>query len=558
MSVAPENALDSRATKTAAAAARKLSSSSSITATASAAAAVAPVKTKPSTSIIMRGLDVLSSVRFGVILLMILILLSFIGMIIMQQEVDGFDAYYTALTPAQRLLFGKLELFNIYHAWYFRLLLLVLSLNIVLASIDRFPKAWSFIKTPKLDAGLTWLRGQRPSTTVEFSDANREQAIERVKQAYAAVGFKQPRVTEKNNRTFVFAQRGAWNRLGAYAVHVALLTIFTGGFLTSYIGRTGQMKLSPDAASPSKRSSTMQQQGFDLDKLTRTDVKLPFTVECLDIEQQLIKKEGTIDASNTIDWLTRVKITDETGTHEATIHLNNPYDYRGYRMFQASYNPMGHARNITLRLQPQDGRPTETVTIPRGREATLSDGTRIAYINFYPDFFLNGAQPDSRSVEYANPAAQLRITPPVASDDGGGNSSSSSSSSSNSSALINAYAFAAELPDGAPVGAPVAGYKIRLVSFEKVPREHILSIQRDPGSSVFYAGSALLIATLIAVFFFSHQRVWASVGEAATGGYEAVIGANTNRNQQGLEDKFKRLVSNLRGETTVNSRDDED
>ena len=99
-----------------------------------------------------RALDFISSVRFGVVQLCALVVLAMIGMLVLQQNVDGFDAYYVSLTPAERLVFGKLGLFDIYHSWYFNFLLLSLSLNIVLASIDRFPSAWSYIVKPKLKA----------------------------------------------------------------------------------------------------------------------------------------------------------------------------------------------------------------------------------------------------------------------------------------------------------------------------------------------------------------------------------------------------------------------
>jgi cytochrome c biogenesis protein len=90
---------------------------------------------------ITKLLNLLSSVRFGVTLLVLLVIASMIGMLVMQQNVEGFDKYYAELTPSQQLLWGKLGWFDIYHVWYFNALLLVLSLNIVLASIDRFPKA---------------------------------------------------------------------------------------------------------------------------------------------------------------------------------------------------------------------------------------------------------------------------------------------------------------------------------------------------------------------------------------------------------------------------------
>ncbi|MEJ7713887.1 MAG: hypothetical protein WKF84_29580 [Pyrinomonadaceae bacterium] len=59
------------------------------------------------------------------------------------------------------------------------------------------------------------------------------------------------------------------------------------------------------------------------------------------------------------------------------------------------------------------------------------------------------------------------------------------------------------MPDGAPVGAAVAGYKYRLADFEKVADAHVLSVQRDPGATVFYIGGALLGLSLSAVFFFT-------------------------------------------------------
>src|SRR5881409_4026239 len=106
--------------------------------------------------IVNRWLDGLSSVRFGIFLLCALVVLSIVGMLILQQEVENFDSYYASLTPAEKLVFGRLGIFDIYHTWYFNFLLLILSLNIVLASIDRFPSAWLYIVRPKLNASKNW------------------------------------------------------------------------------------------------------------------------------------------------------------------------------------------------------------------------------------------------------------------------------------------------------------------------------------------------------------------------------------------------------------------
>lgn len=95
----------------------------------------------------------------------------------------------------------------------------------------------------------------------------------------------------------------------------------------------------------------------------------------------------------------------------------------------------------------------------------------------------------------------------------------------------------------------MGGYKFRLVDFEKVPYAHILQIQKDPGKMPFYIGGALLILTLGAVFFFSHQRVWTLIEERKDGkGFDVVMGGNTNRNKLGFEDRFKRLVNEIKGQ----------
>ena len=98
--------------------------------------------------------------------------------------------------------------------------------------------------------------------------------------------------------------------------------------------------------------------------------------------------------------------------------------------------------------------------------------------------------------------------------------------------------------------APFGGYKYRLVDFEKVPLQHVLSIQKDPGKIPFYVGGLMLILTLGSVFFFSHQRVWALVEKRAEGGCEVVLGGNSNRNKLGFEDRFNKLVGAIGGKTS--------
>lgn len=492
-----------------------------------------------------RLLNFISSVRLGVVTLCVLVVLCMIGMLIVQQNVPGFDAYFASLTPSERLVYGALGFFDIYHSWYFIALLLFLSLNIILASIDRFPSAWKYIKKPKVRATKEWLLTQRDHEVIT-SALSDETSVERVKQTFEANGFK-PVVSKndsvsyavdqdgnkrfdqiiKSENVIVFGERGRFNRLGAYVVHVALLTLFLGHFVALRTGFDADVRMIPGDA-----TDKIQLIQFDLDKKERFDVQLPFTLTCTDIQQRLIDPRGSIDISNTLDWRTQMKIEDpEYGTQLADISMNKPFNYRGYRFFQASTLTMGNARTIKLEITPQSGGQPIMVDIPRMGSATLSDGTLVEYDEFLPDFSFNAeGKPDTRSGEYNNPVAVLNVTPP------GGQ-------------RTRVFAFGSGMAENIPVGAPKLGYKWRLSQFEKSPFAHVLSIKYDPYSGAFiawYFGGFGLIAALAFVFFFSHRRIWALVQKNSDGRTEIVLGGHTNRNHAGFEDKFMKLSAELK------------
>jgi len=468
-------------------------------------------------------LDFVSSVRFGVVLLCVLVALSLIGMLIMQQNVSGFEAYYASLTPAEKTIYGALGIFDIYHSWYFNTLLLVLSLNIILASIDRFPSAWSYIVKPKVTATRKWLEAKKLTHTLHFpSAASAETEIAAV---LSSSGLK-TYVKEDKDASYVFGESGKWNRLGAYIVHVALLTLFLGHYVALQTGFDADVRMVPG-----QKTDQIQLIEFNLDKKERFNVQLPFSMTCTDIQQDLIDPAGSIDVSNTMDWRTQLQIDDPThGSYTADISLNRPLSYRGYRFFQAQTIPVGNAREITLSLTPEKGGDPITIKIPRNGSADLADGTKVEFDSFQPDFTFNqNGQPDTRTGEYNNPAAVLNVTPP------GGQAT-------------RVFAFARKLADNIPIGAPKLGYKWRLSEFEKSPYAHVLSIKYDPFNAAFiawYIGGFGLVGALAFVFFYSHRRVWARIEKAEDGTAEVVIAAEANRNPNGIEDKFNSILAKL-------------
>jgi cytochrome c biogenesis protein len=485
-------------------------------------------------------LNLISSVPFGITLLVLLIIACMIGMLIQQKELETFAAYYAELTPSEKVIYGNLGFFDIYHAWYFNLLLLLLSLNIILASIDHFPAAWSHIKRKKLTASPVFAMAQRFKEQIELPKFERPELAERAAAAARAMKFK-VRITEGDSRTTVFAERGVWNRLGAYAVHIGLLTIFFGGFMTSR-GYTGSIWITPEELSDKIQLNVYNvEQATTEYAVTTRQISLPFTLEGIDIQHKPIKKEGSIEPSNTLDWLTRVRIHDpETGQKtDALIHMNKPYDYRGYRFFQSNYYPLGSARSIKLRVTPTAGGAAQEITIPRNGSATLADGTKVKYVEFLPEFSVNkeGAPEVGRmpATDYTNPAAHLLYVKPNGEE-------------------VNAWAFneafisqISQAPFLKSKFLDSGPYQFILTDFEKVSLSHGLSVQYDPGAKIVYIGFAILCLTLIAVFFFSHQRLWIVIEDG-----KVFLGGDANRNRLGFEDRAKKVLALIREPRNAN------
>lgn len=558
------------------------------------------VVSKKTDSILDKALRLLSSVRFGVTMLGILLICCMIGMLIVQVTVTepagAFDRYYASLTPSQRSVYGALNFFDIYRSRYFMLLMAVTALNIILASIDRFPAAWQYIRKPKLTASPKFIAAQMFNDETRLSESPGD-AAKRIRAAWwgqrwsSAItlqwvlvglvalfgisvllfgrGNQWPwfglvvstlicglhgflmirekrgaegwvRINKEGERVTVFAQRHTYNRLGAYIVHVALLTIFTGGMLTSRLSSGGPMEIKPGKSS--NKYSTFN---VTLDQGPRqADATLPFEIECRDLQQKLIRPEGGLDAGNTIDWLSYITIKDGPVRKDLDVHLNNVGDYKGYRFFQSQFMPVGHAREITVSFEPADGSAASVppVKIMRNGSAEVPGIGTVRYVGFYADFEIDEASgtPETKSRDYNNPAAQLEIISP----EGKRNAAFAFNPQ-----LAEDYVSKANnklAKDGGANPLLVNGNKVILKDFEKVSSSHTLTIQYDPGRIPVYIGFTLLVFALCFVFFLSHQRVWAVI-EPDGEGSKIYFGGNTNRNRPAFEGRFNLLVQSATG-----------
>ncbi len=90
----------------------------------------------------------LSNLRTGIVLLILVVIASAMGTFILQRPATNSAQLTATYSPKILLWLDRLGLTNVFHSWWFLTLMGLVSLSIVLVSIDRFPNAWRFYARP--------------------------------------------------------------------------------------------------------------------------------------------------------------------------------------------------------------------------------------------------------------------------------------------------------------------------------------------------------------------------------------------------------------------------
>src|SRR5271157_2910840 len=105
-----------------------------------------------------RFLRFLSSLECGLVLLGSLGTAVIIGTMVLQRPMAREGQIEQIYAPQTVRLLNALGLFDVFHAWWFILLLGLLGANITLASLERFPQVWRLYTRPHFLADASFIR----------------------------------------------------------------------------------------------------------------------------------------------------------------------------------------------------------------------------------------------------------------------------------------------------------------------------------------------------------------------------------------------------------------
>src|SRR5207302_951814 len=179
-------------------------------------------------SALRKSWQTLSSIKTGVVLIILVVIFSAAGTVILQRPMTEADDMARAYSPAMLRFLDVTGLTDIFHARWFVALMILVSLSIIAASLQRFPNAWRYFSRPYKSPDETFRRALPVQAQIAIADHDEEHGLSAAERAFRHLGLSSERIVRPNSFS-LFAERNRISEMGVYIVHASLLLIFLGG-----------------------------------------------------------------------------------------------------------------------------------------------------------------------------------------------------------------------------------------------------------------------------------------------------------------------------------------
>ena len=442
-----------------------------------------------------------TSIRLTIVLLSAIALGSVLGTIIPQQEAA--EAFSARLQPAVLAVFKAFQIFNVYHSAWFILLLLLLSVNLTVCSLDRFPAAWRQFRRDAAPDGAERLADLPPERIV----AAERPPAEEVSRLEALLRKRCRRVqrTETSQGFVLAGGKGAFSRFGVFVVHLGVLLLIAGGLAGAIFGVQGYVEIAEGDT-----INTMQLRGG---KGAET---LPFAIRC-----DRFTVEHYENGAPKVFRSDLTFIRDGKTVRQGALLVNHPIAFGGLRFYQSSYGVLPGGR-LALSYFRGNGKASERETAV-GDRFTLPGGEgEVEVIRVENDLMRIG------------PAVKLSVVSPRGEVQFWVFQNIEQIKKANPGILE-------QVPQMNP-----GLFNPYLFSMQKKGEKFytVLQAARDPGVPLVAGGAALLVVGLMITFFFSHRR-FRIVLEEKQGKSRIGLAGSSNRDPVGLENEMNRLLAEI-------------
>src|SRR5215831_5029728 len=139
----------------------------------------------------------LSSIKTGVILIILVVIFSAAGTVILQRPITEPDDIQRAYSPAMLRFLDATGLTDVFHARWFVALMILVSLSIIAASVERFPNAWRYFSRPYKSPDDNFRRVL--PTQAHIPAANEEAALSTAERVLRRNGLRSEHIVRTNS-----------------------------------------------------------------------------------------------------------------------------------------------------------------------------------------------------------------------------------------------------------------------------------------------------------------------------------------------------------------------
>jgi cytochrome c biogenesis protein len=450
--------------------------------------------------------NILSSIRLTLVLLIILAITSIFGTLIPQQEASV--EFAQRLSPGLASFLSSLQLFDMYHSIWFRLIIFCLVLNLIVCSINRFPatlKLFRLTPSPDKTKPFEELPPQRTITGEGALKEIAEGVMMLLRKRYRNVMVK-----DADQASFFSCEKGRFTIFGVYLVHLSVLLILIGSMIGSLFGFNAYVNILEGESADKV---------FLMNSAGRNYHELGFRVHCekffYETYDNGMPKEYRSDLSFIVD--------NET-VQRSSLLVNHPVTFRGVTFYQSSYG-FSAGRKARLRMSASGKTPGDSIL-----EAELGNPVSLPGDN--AKLILHDIQENFMDM---GPAVLIVIMPEEGEE-------------------ISFWIFKNhemienELPEifeKYPIFNPSA-YKPHTFYLDSIEPAYYtgLQVSRDPSVPIVYMGFSIIIIGLFLTFFTSHRKIWVRVTEKS-GKIMISVAGRANKNPVGMEREMDHLVASL-------------
>lgn len=442
-----------------------------------------------------------TSVRLALVLILVIAAAALAGTLLMQAppSVVGDSVAYDQWLERARGKYGNwteifdaLQLFNVFHSLWFRLLVGLLTVNIIVCAVNRWKGLWRTAFRTRTRMREAFFEHARYSARVE-ARMSAGTAAERVERVLSGARYRVQSEADASS-VAIYGDKNRLSRFGTLFSHLSIVLILVGVVVGGIWGFSDPEFIVAEGSVREVGMGTGLSVGLEhfSDEYYLEGPPKDFRSELVIYEDGVEVKRGVV-------------------------RVNSPMGYNGVRFHQSFY---GQAAAMSVRdgggsVVFEEGVPLAWQTSDVGRpfgSFTLPEQGLVVYV----------LGPVSGMNDPLIPAGETRVE--VYEQGTGG------------------LVAAENLRQGE--AKEVAGLAF---TFERERRFTGLKVVKDPGVNIIWAAAGLMVFGLVLLFYLPYRRVWGLCKARANGTVEVRLGTTAQRDLS-QEREFGRLRERVRRE----------